>query len=139
MSRRTDLQTPRRLAQQVPRATFSAVSRLIQLGLARALAAFLALELADTPIFCADERPGETSGIVLSHAAPSSVVLDAATIDSAQSDSATCFCPCHLAFESESPVALLSSEEPRGRAFLLSTADPTATSRPLDHPPQNLG
>ncbi|MEX0880699.1 MAG: hypothetical protein WEB59_06925 [Thermoanaerobaculia bacterium] len=112
--------------------------RLALLILARTLAAFLAVQVADTPLFCADERPTETSASASRHAAPALSDLHAAA-GSLEGDSAFCFCPCHLTFDSERSFAVVASNRTTANPSLLVPADPAAPPQSLDHPPQNLG
>jgi hypothetical protein len=105
--------------------------------LARALAAFLAVQVADTPLFCADERPMEGSANDSRHAAPSSQDIHTAS-GAVEGDSAACFCPCHLTFDSERLFAVVASLRPTANTSLLVPADPAALPQSLDHPPQNL-
>lgn len=104
--------------------------------LVRALVALLAVEVADTPIFCADERPGLENRSVSREAAPSGVQASAGA---AGDDDASCFCPCHLTFESEDPYRLASAAEPTEIMARTPDGTPPAAPRDLDHPPQNLG
>lgn len=111
--------------------------RLIPVLLVRALGALLALQVADTPIFCADERPAADSEGV-SHSASPAGNLQVSS-DSIGDDAMTCFCPCHLTFESESGYRLASASEPTPVNPLAPTGPPPASPHELDHPPQNLG
>jgi hypothetical protein len=113
------------------------VRRLIPALLVRALVVLLALEVADTPIFCADERPApETRDASYSGARSGNLhVLS----DSIGDDAVTCFCPCHLTFESEAEYRLASASKPTAVSPLAPSDPPPASSRAIDHPPQNLG
>jgi hypothetical protein len=105
--------------------------------LARALAAFLAVQVADTPLFCADERPMEGSANDSRHAATAAGDLHTLP-GSTSGDAASCFCPCHLTFDSERSFAVVASLRPTANTSLLVPADPAAPPQSLDHPPQNL-
>jgi hypothetical protein len=109
------------------------------LMLVRVLAGFLAVEVADTPIFCADERPLEISGAASSSAATPSGDLQVACGDFGPKASADCFCPCHMSFSSEASFALRSVFDSTENAASRARPGPLAPSRKLDHPPQNLG
>jgi hypothetical protein len=113
------------------------VRRLAILILARSLAAFLAVQVADTPLFCPDERPVEGFANA-SHQAPASGDFHT-TPESSTSDPASCFCPCHLTFDYESSVAVVASTEPSEKVSDSTPTDPAAPLHSLDHPPQNLG
>ena len=104
----------------------------------RTLVAFLAIQVADTPIFCADERPTDASAEAASHSAAPSRDLHASS-GSIDGDGMTCFCPCHLTFESEASYSLASAPEPTGLNPLVYQGSPPASAQELDHPPQNLG
>jgi hypothetical protein len=106
--------------------------------LGRFLLLFLALQVADVPIICVDERPSDeiSSPGVRSAGDPASLRLSTAgaTID----DGVCCFCPCHLNFRPATASDLLSS----GISVQL-IASPLVRGIPgpprsLDHPPQNL-
>ena len=109
---------------------------LALLVLARGLTAFLAFQVADTPLFCSDERPTEDRASAARDAATSSGVLHAG---SAERDSDSCFCPCHLTFDSENSFAMAACLRPTANRSPLVPADPAAPPQSLDHPPQNLG
>jgi len=113
------------------------VSRAVSRSLLRVLVLFLALEVADTPLFCSDEQAGDAP-VRLTHAQAN----DGGALQSAASHggdgSALCFCPCHLSFESEGRFSLPSAVEPAGFLAVASSEAPTNSSRGLDHPPQNL-
>ena len=111
---------------------------LIQVLFARTLVVFLALQVADTPVFCADERPTETGVRTDSHSAAPSGDLHASS-GSIDSDSVSCFCPCHLTFESEATYSLASTTEPTAVNPVASPRTPPESPQELDHPPQNLG
>jgi hypothetical protein len=111
---------------------------LIPLLFARTLVAFLAFQVADTPIFCADEGPTEVSASADIHSAAPSSGLHASS-GSLDGNSASCFCPCHMTFQSEAPHSLSSTPELASVDPLAYQGSPPAFPQALDHPPQNLG
>ncbi len=110
--------------------------RLAILILARTLAAFLAVQVADTPLFCADERPMEAPAHASRHAAPASGDLHTMP---GPTSGAACFCPCHLTFDSERSFAFVATTRLTANLSFLLPAAPAAPPPSLDHPPQNLG
>jgi hypothetical protein len=107
------------------------------LPLVRILAAFLAVEVADTPLFCADERPVEDA-VAAVRDAPASGSLQSQA-GSPEESPAFCFCPCHLTFDSEGAFAVRASDRFRPTTSLPGPAEPVAVPHSLDHPPRNLG
>ena len=107
----------------------------------RILALFLALEVADTPLFCFDEQPGVTGGGTLgvtSHSGDGGTADLNQSVSSQAAASDSCFCPCHFSFESEARFAFFSSSEFVGSPAPLILKTPPAPSADVDHPPQNL-
>jgi hypothetical protein len=113
------------------------VRGLISVVLIRSLVAFLALEVADTPIFCADERTEATTNACSLEVAPSGGLL--ASFSSIADDGRTCFCPCHLAFESEATHSHAAQTELSAVNPVAHPRTPPESPQELDHPPQNLG
>jgi hypothetical protein len=111
------------------------MGRALSRWLLRVLVVFLALEVADTPLFCADEQPADAHAS-LSLANDGGALRSDASHAGDASD--LCFCPCHLSFESEGRFSLPSAVEPAGFLAVASSEAPTNSSRGLDHPPQNL-
>jgi hypothetical protein len=114
------------------------VRRLALLILARTLAAFLAVQVADTPIFCADERPGGELPSASSHATAAAGDLHTSP-EAPSTDAACCFCPCHLTFDSERSVASFAAARPTASPRFPLPAKLAAPAQSLDHPPQNIG
>jgi hypothetical protein len=114
------------------------VRRITVLILVRVLAVFLAVQVADTPIFCADERPGGESPSAADHASAPAGDLHT-TPETPSGDGACCFCPCHLTFDSERSAAFLATTGPTASPCFPLSADPVAPPQSLDHPPQNIG
>ena len=106
--------------------------------LIRTLVAFLALQVADTPIFCSDERPTEAGVLTEPHSGGPLSDLHVSS-GSIESDGVSCFCPCHLTFQSEAAYSLSSGSEPTEVNPLARQGEPLAFPQELDHPPQNLG
>jgi len=106
--------------------------------LGRFLLLFLALQVADVPIICADERPSDP---ISSPAVRPADDLDSAKVSTPGAsidDGVCCFCPCHSSFRSATVSQLPSSgssveliASPRARGI-------PEPPRSLDHPPQNL-
>jgi len=112
------------------------LSRIALLLILRGLALFLAVEVADTPIFCFDEWSGDASRELAVHQEDGSSLQHGVTDD--DSGSTLCFCPCHLSFES---VARFAFSATTRRTQLDALTDPDTSPVPapsLDHPPQNL-
>ena len=103
----------------------------------RLTALLLAMQLADTPIFCSDERAGGTGAESADYSAPAGELHASSQLD--PSDQPCCFCPCHLTFEQERPIVLTASNEPHLLSAIPPIDSPTATPRTLDHPPKSLG
>lgn len=97
--------------------------------------ALLVLQVADTPIFCADEGPAGEMGRTAHSAAPAGELHG----EGPAVDDDSCFCPCHLTFKSEAAYRLTSILELAGLKGRVPARTPPAASRDLDHPPQNLG
>lgn len=108
------------------------------LVLGRALVAFLAAQVADTPLFCDDYQQTETPANAARHAAANSGDIHTAP-DSPGGEAGWCFCPCHLTFVSERSLELVVTIRPGPNPSYLLASAPVAPSPSLDHPPQNLG
>jgi len=106
--------------------------------LGRLLLLFLALEVADVPIICADERPSDEISSPAVRSADDLTSVKSSTAGASIDDGVCCFCPCHLPFR-----AATASELPTSGSSVQVIASPRVRGIPgpprsLDHPPQNL-
>ena len=106
--------------------------------LGKLLLLFLALQVADLPIICADERPSGEVSSPATRSADELASMELSTLGASIDDGVCCFCPCHLNFR-----AATASELPSSGSSIQLIVSPRVRPIPepprsLDHPPQNL-
>jgi hypothetical protein len=107
---------------------------------ARLLTVFLLIDLADTPLTCADDSSGSPFGAVgaqvLSQNATSLLTRAVRTPDSGNTHS--CGCLCQHAYDFADPVISAPFLDPAGSVAGPGPRGNPPPSRSFDHPPQNL-
>lgn len=117
--------------------------RSLTLSFGRCLVMLLVLEFADVPITCADEwsSKGTTSESGQAFDSPSltadSAILSSQAPSSENGGDMSCYCPCHLTFQSSSDYWVPPPSESIVLGVLPSFSRVPLISRSLEHPPQN--